>query len=724
MRKVTFIILLLSFSAPAFGMSYSRKSPQPIPAVNEPVAVIDTPQSDSISSGIISAAVELICKGQFDKADSILAAADADDSGISALVEVISQYNEVMAKRDIVRKENLTEQLEKLAEFKTSAETNEPNVLDVFPVIVKIQDFSAESEKKKILEDKFVKSIIEQSIALAGDYESKGQWLDAMLKCYSWLTVLYKDNKSYSDHRELLMDRTLIKASLTDSPCESSDARYNAVKTKMLIRSLDVLEYAYVEPFYYSDMAENALKRMRQLAEVISFSESFDETITLDFVSDKVPAFIAGIGELESNLKQSPTGISKDKFIQLLNSVIALDDDTIKLPKQIVISHFSEAALKTLDPHTMLVWPKQTEDFEKSMTNEFSGVGIEISKADGPLTAASLLPGTPAYRSGIDAGDVIEAIDGEITRDMSITCAVSKITGPPNTKVVLTIRRNGQEETMDFEITRAKIVVPTIRGWARDNTGSWQYMVDPKNKVGYVRMTSFSGTTAAGFSQALEEMEADGLSALILDLRYNSGGYLQTAADIVDMFISEGIIVSSQPRLGLPTWEAAHKKGTHPDYPLVILINGGSASASEIVAGALADKAYSRAILLGSQSYGKGSVQTITDYPGGKAQLKYTMAHYHLPSGDKVKSRFTAKKQDKKDWGVMPHIEVEFDSAEIKKFIDIQRDNDILVSADHDDSVSEVKRHSLEETIQGDIQLSVAILVAKAKIIQSTLNNN
>jgi carboxyl-terminal processing protease len=202
-------------------------------------------------------------------------------------------------------------------------------------------------------------------------------------------------------------------------------------------------------------------------------------------------------------------------------------------------------------------------------------------------------------------------------------------------------------------------------------------------------------------------------------LRYNSGGYLQSAADIADLFVEKGTIVSTQPRVGLPTWETAKKKGTHPDYPLVVLINGGSASASEIVSGALADKAFSRATLVGEQSYGKGSVQTITEYPGGGAQLKYTMAYYHLPSGQRVNDRWAKEKVGKTDWGIMPNVKVELISDEIKKMLDYERDNDVLAAAGHDQNKEKLKRHNLDETLDADSQLAVAILVAKAKLIES-----
>jgi C-terminal processing protease CtpA/Prc len=173
----------------------------------------------------------------------------------------------------------------------------------------------------------------------------------------------------------------------------------------------------------------------------------------------------------------------------------------------------------------------------------------------------------------------------------------------------------------------------------------------------------------------------------------------------------------------LPTYAVAHEKDTHPDYPLVILINAGSASASEIVAGALADQVHERAILVGDRTHGKGSVQGVTHYPGGGAQLKYTMAYYYLPSGQRVESQDMMKKQNRKDWGVGPNIEIELTSDEMKKMIDIQRDNDVLVQADRTNSGREVKKHTLEETLATDPQLAIGVLVVKVKLIEAEAPN-
>ena len=251
--------------------------------------------------------------------------------------------------------------------------------------------------------------------------------------------------------------------------------------------------------------------------------------------------------------------------------------------------------------------------------------------------------------------------------------------------------------------------------------GSWRYLIDEAEQIGYVRITSFAGETADDLEDVLDELEAKGLRALIIDLRFNTGGLLDSAVDICDKFLDEGLIVRTQPKSNMiPQYEYAHPKKTHPDYPLVILINSGSASASEIVAGALADPRHERAVLVGSRTHGKGSVQGITHYPGGGAQLKYTMAYYHLPSGQRVKSREEVEKEGRSDWGVGPDVKVDLTSNELREMITVQRDNDVLVQVRQDNGgKTPAKKRTADETLQADPQLAVGLLVVRTKLIEA-----
>ncbi|NIA16928.1 MAG: PDZ domain-containing protein [Planctomycetes bacterium] len=733
--KAFFLLLLLSFPFIAGDYAYSRQLSEPLVGA-------------AGAAGNIEPVFSEIYKGRFDLAEKLLDRGDANvpDSDILAEVkDIISGYESIEDRRDRARVAAYTEQIAELEKIRTEAEVNEPNdISEVFSVILKVHEFADEQQKKELFDNPFVKRMIHKAENNAARFEARGRWLDALIDGYSWLDALYRDSKKYTPDRERLTEKLLIKSALQDSPCESCLDRYEGIEPGMFTRALDVLSQNYVGIIDYAEMAKKAVKRGLLLAEVLRFADvnapaelaSVPESnhgesvlpqtdlqpmetfkpIAFEFNREKIPAFSQALNRLKDNVENTPTGISKDKFISIFKKVLAANEETIQMPREIMIAQFAEASLATLDPHTVLIWPWRTRDFEKSMTNEFTGVGIEISKKDGLLKAVSLLPGTPAYYSGLDAGDIIVAVDGEKTKDMTIQCAVSKITGPAGTKVKLTVRSEDQDKTRDLIITRARIIVPTIRGWQRTDQGRWRYMIDTERKIGYVRITNFSGTTSRDFEKTVGEMEKQALAALIIDLRYNSGGYLQSAAQIADMFIDKGLIVESKPRFGYRTREQARKKGTHPNYPLIILQNSGSASASEIVAGALAD--HHRAILVGSRTYGKGTVQTITDYPGKGAQLKYTMAHYLLPGGEKVKSRNEMEKLGRKDWGIAPDVKIKLRSDEVKEMFDIQKENDILFSADHDSNGSEAKKYTLEETLKADSQLAVAVLIARAKLVE------
>ena len=163
-----------------------------------------------------------------------------------------------------------------------------------------------------------------------------------------------------------------------------------------------------------------------------------------------MPHGTAALMRYLAEAKNSPLGMDSDKFIDIFEKMLALNEATIKLPQEVLIVHFSEASLSALDPYTNLIWPQQLEEFKKNLTNEFTGIGVEISKAEGPLKVASLLPDTPAYTSGLDAGDIIEAIDGVSTKDMPIGCAVRKITGPAGTSVTLTILHSGETKPVNI----------------------------------------------------------------------------------------------------------------------------------------------------------------------------------------------------------------------------------------------------------------------------------
>ena len=709
--------------------------------------------SASVEAAALGQACKLIYEGQFEAADQLIKqSGDADstqlDSAAPRLLQVVDKYKSINQQRLSARDTAYTEALAELEKAKAPAEANDVNdansvdhLTSVLSAIVKTREFADEAQKKQLLADTFVKKSIQEAIDKAAKYEVEGKWLDAYTNCYAWLTAIDPNNEGYSDYADQLLDKATIAMAFEDSPCETSAERFAGVQEELFTRAINFLNSHYVSIINYSEMATKAIERCKLLAEVVSTSSRLNEGSSnnkqgiLDAIKgtldpEKLATWSEGLTKLLDEAKSSSGGLeklNKNKFQDIFESVLDLNKSTIQLPRAVLIAQFVEASLATLDPYTVIVWPRQVQDFEQMMTSEFSGIGIEISKQKGLLTVASLLLDTPAFNSNLDAGDIIEQVNGLETKDMSLFCAAKKIKGPAGTKVTLKVRRPSndkkvEDKVFDVTITRDTIFVPTVRGWQRSQAGKWQYMVDEKNKIGYVRLTSFSSDTAPGLEKVLSDLEDRGLKGLILDLRYNTGGLLDSAVAVVDMFVEEGIIVKRESGFGrMPIYEMAHKKGTHPDYPLVILINSSSASASEIVAGALADKKYKRAILVGTRTHGKGSVQGITGYLGGGAQLKYTMAYYHLPSGQRVESRDEMEKQGRKDWGIAPNVKVELRSDELKKMLEVQRDNDVLVKANHDGTDSEFKKYTIKETLASDPQLAVALLVIKSRLIQADM---
>ncbi|MHC4644676.1 MAG: S41 family peptidase [Planctomycetota bacterium] len=704
----------------------------------EEVNVVEVEADWPGQSDVVTQTCELIYQGKFDAAGELIEGVPSKyDMRLDELLRAVREYQAMSQRRQAAQEAAYRKQLDALEELRTAGDSNDvKGITKALSVVATVNKFANEQQRQELLSDEFVKRTFEKAVAKAAEFDSEGKWFEAYVTCYSWLQNIVPENKQYSDRAEQLAEKANIVSSFEDSPCETFRERYERVEKEMFLKAIEALNFNYVRVIEYRQMAAKALRRCELLTEVVTSMEKRSESVSPQDSNDGSgpeppnewpmkgvwePAGLSGwsaaLSALSDDVEQT-LGFTKGRFIEVFEKVLALNAATVEFPSTVLIAQYADAAFSALDPYTVMVWPRQVKEFEKEMTREFTGIGIEITKQKGLLTVASLLPDTPAYRSGLDAGDVIDAVDGIETKDMSLVCAVRMITGPAGTDVKLTVKRQSEFEKKEICITRAKITVPTIRGWQRSEAGRWRYMVDEQDKIGYVRVTSFTSGTASNLNKTLEELEAGGLRGLILDLRFNSGGLLDSAIEVTDEFVPEGKIVHTKPKWGMPTYAVAHREGTHLGYPMVVLINGYSASASEIVAGALQDKVHSRAILVGQRTLGKGSVQGITPYPGGGAQLKYTMAYYHLPSGQRVETQEEMKKQDRTDWGVGPNVELRLRSDELRNLLSVQRDNDVLVRADHENDSTPLKRHTLEETLEADPQLAVGILVAKSQLVE------
>jgi carboxyl-terminal processing protease len=310
----------------------------------------------------------------------------------------------------------------------------------------------------------------------------------------------------------------------------------------------------------------------------------------------------------------------------------------------------AEQALKGLlqglhDPYTDYLSAKDLASIDSQIKGRLSGIGAQLQIVNQRLTVTTPLEGSPALKAGLRPGDIIDAIDGKSTRGLAINDAVERILGPAGTLVKLKVV-HPEGEVEDLPITRGDIHLRTITGFRRDADGSWQFLLDPDHKIGYLHVQQFAKDTAAEMRAAIQAMQKRGLKGLIVDLRFCPGGLLDQALEVCKLFVAKGTILTTRGPAKEETVFKADGKSTLGDFPVLLLINEQTASAAEIVAGALRD--HDRAVLLGSRSFGKGSVQALVMLDEGGA-LKVTTAYHYLPSGRNIQ-----KRPGEKTWGVDP----------------------------------------------------------------------
>jgi len=307
-----------------------------------------------------------------------------------------------------------------------------------------------------------------------------------------------------------------------------------------------------------------------------------------------------------------------------------------EVPPKDIIYNAIKGTLRGLDPHSSFLDPEMYREMQVETSGSFGGLGIEITLRDDVLTVVAPIEGTPAYRAGIQPGDRILKIEGLSTKDMQLADAVKRMRGKPGSKITITIVREGWTESKDFLITREQIRVQSVKN----------SQLEPG--IEYIRLRQFQEQTANDLEAALEKYSKDGkIQGLVLDLRNNPGGLLTSAVEVTEKFLEPGkLVVYTEGRVRNQNMRfSSNSKRAYTDFPIVILVNQGSASASEIVAGALQD--WGRAVVLGTQSFGKGSVQTIIPLSDGSG-LRLTTAKYFTPKGRSIHGK-----------GITPDIVVE-----------------------------------------------------------------
>lgn len=401
----------------------------------------------------------------------------------------------------------------------------------------------------------------------------------------------------------------------------------------------------------------------------------------------------------ENNKLNEETYKNLEVFSNVLNLLQQHYVDPIDV--QEVINGAINGMLTSLDPHSSYMVPDDFKELQEETHGSFSGIGIEITIKDGILSVVSPIEDTPAYRAGIEAGDQIIRIEEELTKNMTLMEAVKKLRGKKGTEVTISIHRAGWNELKDFTLVRDEIPMHSVK------------TMELEPGLFYVRISNFQANTNRDFLKALrKQQKKEPLEGLILDLRNNPGGLLDQSVKITDVFLDKGVIVSTRGRDAEEDMVfEAQKDADLFEFPVIVLVNGGSASASEIVAGALQD--HGRAIVLGTETFGKGSVQTIVPMPDG-AGLRLTTARYYTPSGDSIQAT-----------GITPDIIVPFipsngETVQPKNGHQLLREKDLpnhIENVDEETGKEQKKKTEASEALlrlNKDNQLRTALVILKS----------
>ena len=415
-------------------------------------------------------------------------------------------------------------------------------------------------------------------------------------------------------------------------------------------------------------------------------------------------ASVALAGHEKGQVEKS--GVKGDIFgqVQLFADAVSVlrNEYAEELDPKKLIYGAMRGMLGSLDDYSVFLEPDELKELEVEARGEFGGIGVEITLKDGILTIIAPMADTPAEAAGIMPGDMIVEIDGKLTRDMEMTEAMKGLRGKPGTSVKLTLWREKDQKIRKVEIKRAIIKIKSVT--------KCEFLED---KVGYIRLAEFQTNTPRELEDALKRLESQGMDSLILDLRNNPGGLLDVSVDVAEKFLpKDTVIVSVKARN--PEQSVVFKsrgKFAHPDYPLIVLVNGGSASASEIVAGAIQDN--KRGIVVGTKTFGKAAVQAVVPLKDGSA-IKFTTAYYLTPSGKLIK-----------DDGIKPDVIVEYEAGPSKKTKEEAADIFEMIEGPVKPSGEKAKRAGAEEkkekaALERDNQLQSAVNLIKAIKIYKT----
>lgn len=710
-------------------------------------------QSVATADQLKTMAFQALKEGKFELTNDYLsrAASLTNDSTLTRMAAWTRQFEE---QRQVFVSERNAEYEKAVKEAHLLLEKGKP----LYAVGVAARAYSLSSDKDAFRKEPWVVQLLATARAMADDLEKSNQWVKSFL-LYGQLAIIEPDVQEWNDrlkaterrlrlyslytpdqwkklqepevrereeveailHPEKQTTRPATRPGEEESDVERIDWRDQVrdISMDLVTRALVNARASYFRDVGYRTMLIGGLKSLR----ILTTTPGLEVAFTSSELSKPAPraAFLghldAAIARCEKAREQNEAELAHSIIVELREA----NDRTIRLPEQVLAREFAEGAFAALDPFSQMIWPADMDEFNKQTQGQFSGVGIQIQTDEsGYLKVVNPLEDSPAWRAGVKPDYLVTHIDGKSTRWLSLNQAVRKITGPPGTTVTLTIR-DTKGNVKDYKLERSTIKIESIKGYTTRPGGGWDFVIDPEQKIGYIRMAHFQPATTEDLDKAVAELSKQGVKGIILDLRHNPGGLLPTAISIVDRFISKGIIVSTradrEDSPNGPSSYPAKNDGDEIKMDVIVLVNQLSASASEILSGALKD--HKRALIVGERTFGKGSVQVLYPLANRQAYLKLTTSHYYLPSGKCIH-----REEGAKEWGVDPDIRVEMTPEQMRAAMETRQEYDIRRDA-ADASASESNGNGSgkkkRDLLASDAQLSAALLLMRLQLAGAQL---